>query len=57
MVLWLLFGNRLRLLAAECFMNTGPLCPLSVSLLNDLNDPVFDGVGLAGFKSRVNAFF
>ena len=30
--------------------------PLSVSLLNDLSDPVFDGVGLAGFKSRANAF-
>ena len=23
---------------------------------NDLSDPVFDGTGLAGFKSRVNAF-
>ena len=30
--------------------------PLSVSLWNDVSDPVFDGVGLAGFKSRVNAF-
>ena len=30
--------------------------PLSVSLGNDLSDPVFDGVGLAGFKSRANAF-
>ena len=29
---------------------------LSVSLGNDLIDPVFDGVGLAGFKSRANAF-
>ena len=28
----------------------------SVSLWNDLVDPVFDGVGLAGFKSRSNAF-
>ena len=28
---------------------------LSVSLLKDLADPVFDGVGLAGFKSRANA--
>ena len=32
------------------------LVPLSVSLWNDLTDPVFDGVRLAGFKSRVNAF-
>ena len=31
--------------------------PLSVSPLNDLANPVFDGVGLAGFKSRANAFF
>ena len=30
--------------------------PLSVSLWNDLSDPVFDGVGLVGFKSKVNAF-
>ena len=29
---------------------------LSVSLWNDLSDPVFDGVGLAGFKGRANAF-
>ena len=29
---------------------------LSVSLWNDLVDPLFDGVGLAGFKSRSNAF-
>ena len=31
--------------------------PFSVSLWNDLGDPVFDGVGLAGFKSRVNVIF
>ena len=30
--------------------------PLSVSLWNNLSDPVFDGVELAGFKSRANAF-
>ena len=30
--------------------------PFSVSLWNDLADPVFDGVGLAGFKSSANAF-
>ena len=30
--------------------------PLSVSLWNDLSDPVIDGVGLAGFNSRANAF-
>ena len=30
--------------------------PLSVSLGSNLGDPVFDGVGLAGFKSRANNF-
>ena len=30
--------------------------PFSVSLWNNLSDPVFDGVGLVGFKSRANAF-
>ena len=29
--------------------------PLSVSLWNDLANPAFDAVGLAGFKSRANA--
>ena len=29
--------------------------PFSVSLWNDLANPVFDGVGLAGVKSRPNA--
>ena len=31
--------------------------PLSVSLWNDLVDPVFNGVGLAGSKSKTNVFF
>ena len=30
--------------------------PLSVSLWNDLDEPVFDGVGLEGFKSRAMQF-
>ena len=30
--------------------------PSSVFLWNDLADPVFDGVGLAGLKRRANAF-
>ena len=30
--------------------------PVSVSLWNNLSELVFDGVGLAGFKSRANAF-
>ena len=52
-------------LLAHCHSFAPPRCrtsqyvrnfvPLSVSLWNDLSDPVFDGVGLAGFKSRANA--
>ena len=30
---------------------------LSVSMYNDIADPVFDGVGLAGFKSRANTIY
>ena len=30
--------------------------PLSLSFWNDLANPIFDGVGLAGFKSRADAF-
>ena len=30
--------------------------PLSISLWNDLADPAFDGIELAGFKSSANAF-
>ena len=30
--------------------------PLSVSLWNDYDDPLFDIAGLAGFKRRANAF-
>ena len=29
---------------------------LSVYFWNDLSDPVFDGVGFSGFKSKANAF-
>ena len=36
--------------------NRRTFIPWSVSLWNDLSDPVFDGVRLAGFKSRANAF-
>ena len=40
----------------RCRTSRRTFVPLSVSLWNDLSDPVFDGVGLAGFKSRANAF-
>ena len=33
-----------------------PFIQLSVSLWNDLADPLFDGVGLAGFKSSANTY-
>ena len=36
--------------------NRRAFIPLSVSLWNHLVDPIFDGVGLGGFKSRSNAF-
>ena len=36
--------------------NSRTFIPSSVSLSNDLSDPVLDGVGLAGFKTRANAF-
>ena len=43
-----------------CCYRTSQYCrtfvTLLVSLRNDLSDPVSDGVGLAGFKSRANAF-
>ena len=29
---------------------------VSVSLWNDLANPVFDGMGLVGFKSRANVY-
>ena len=54
-------------LVAHRYTYTPPRCrtsqysstfiPLSVSLWNDLADPVFDGVALAGFKSWANAVF
>ena len=43
----------MRLLAAEPHRT---FITLSVSLWNDFGDPVFDGVGLVGFKSRAKAF-
>ena len=47
-----------RLLPAACRTSQygRTFSPFSVSLWNDLSDPMFNGVGLAGFKSRANAF-
>ena len=53
-----LIAHRYTFVPPRC--RTSQYCrisiPFSVSLWNDLVDPVFDGVRLAGFKSRSNAF-
>ena len=45
-----------RLRALLTFRGRMTFIPISVSLWNDLGDPVFDDVGLADFKSGTNAF-
>ena len=54
-VLWSQIGILMRILAAEPLSTTGPLffsqCPCRSILL------IFDGVWLASFKSRANAFY
>ena len=52
------FGRSMVYLCASSLPNHAiprTLILLSVSLWNDLAYPVFDGVGLAGFKSWANA--
>ena len=51
-VLWLHIGTLMHHLTAEPCRT---FIPFSVSLWNDLANPVFDGMELAGFKSRANA--
>ena len=53
-----LVANRYTYMSPHCKTSQyhRTFVPFSVSLWNDLADPVFDGVGLAGFKSRANAF-
>ena len=53
-----LVAHRYTEAVARCrtSLYTRTFIPLSVSLWNDLANPVFNGVGLAGFKSRANAF-
>ena len=54
-----LVAHRCMYLCATSLQNLAvpqDFSPLSVSLWNDLVDPVFDGVGLADFKNRVIAF-
>ena len=52
MVLWLYISVLMRLVSAE----PRTFIPLSVSMWNDFADPIFDGVGLAGFNSMANFF-
>ena len=54
-VVWSHIGILMRRFAAEPRNTVGLYSPLCVRR-NDLADPVFDGVGLSGFKSRANAF-
>ena len=42
---------------SEPFSTTGLLFPSQVPFRNDLEDPVFDGVGLAGSKNRAIIYF
>ena len=55
-VLWSHIGILMRRIAAEPCSTAGLLFSPLMSLWNDLADPIFDVVGLAGFKSRANAF-
>ena len=55
-MLWSHICILVRLLAAEPRITALPLFP-SLSLRNGLADPVFDGVGLAGFMNRANYAF
>ena len=54
-VLWSHIGTLMHRLAAELLQYSRTFIPFSVSLWDDLANPVFDGVGLAGFKSRASA--
>ena len=56
-VLGLLIDTRLRLdprWKTSQYRRT--FVPISVSLWNNVSDPVFDGVGLASSNSRANVF-
>ena len=52
-----LFAHRYTYAPPRCriLQYSRTFIPFSVSLWNDLAKTVFDGVGLAGFKSRANA--
>ena len=51
-----LVAHRHSFASPLCRTSQHNICaPLNVSW-NDLGDPIFDGLGLVGFKSRTNAF-
>ena len=52
-VLWSHIGTSVLYCRSLQYSRT--FIPFLVSLRNDLANPVFDGVGLAGFKSMANA--
>ena len=51
-VFWLIIGTRLRILDEKLLISSKPMRPSQY----DLSDPVCDGIGLVGLKSRANAF-
>ena len=67
--LWRYYGCPTRSCVTECTLTrrynaslrsrtsqySMTFVPFSITLWNGLVDPVLDGVGLAGFKSRANA--
>ena len=53
-MLWSHIGILMLLPTAEHRSTVGPYSAPSVR--SDLADPLFGGLGLAGFKSRANAF-
>ena len=54
---WWTIGILKLLLGADFVVYRMTCIPQAVSSWNYLGDSVFDGVGLAGFKSRVNTYF
>ena len=56
-VLRLLVGTRLRILAVDLLSTVEPLMPSQCLFWNVLGEPVFDGVGLAGFKCLICSLF
>ena len=54
-VLWSHIGIHLCTASLQNLADSMTFISFSMSLWNDLANPIFDGVGLADFKSRANA--